>query len=91
MFIYKLYRRENLPRIWAILNGFLSILSPLISIITHHVAKAFDFQGILILNLTQTPFQYGNSEMKMKQKHQTCTKWVLNSGNSSHIESQANP
>lgn len=79
MFIYKLYRRENLPRIWAILNGFLSILSPLISIITHPIAKAFDFQGILILNLTQTPFQYGNSEIKKqkktKQKHQTCTKF----------------
>lgn len=65
-----IYRRKEfkLPRIWAILNGFLPILPPLISIIAHPISKAFDFQGVLILNLTQTPFQYGNSEIT-KHKH----------------------
>jgi len=66
MFIYQLHRRKNLPRIWAILNGFLSILPPLISIISHSIAIAFDFEGILILNLTQTLLQYGNSEKETR-------------------------
>lgn len=43
---------KNSPWIWAILDGFLPILPPFITIISHPIAAAFNFQGILVLNLT---------------------------------------
>jgi hypothetical protein len=56
----------------------LTIFPPPISIITHPIAKAFGFQSILILNLTQTSFQYGNSETKHNYAHQVRVQVELN-------------
>lgn len=54
-----------LPGIWAILDRFLAIFSPFITIISHSIATGFEFQSILvILNPTDTLFQYWNSAQK---------------------------
>lgn len=41
----------NVPGIGAILDRFLAIFPPFISIISHAIAPALDFQSILVLDL----------------------------------------